>query len=230
MAHSWVSGWVTVTPAVQVKASLTSKFTPPKLMLNGEFPCVALASTCTWGPKPPVTPSRSASAPPTTASLVSASGFCRSATATASATLVGREPRVLGACARALPAASPMANRSAGTVNRGRCRDRLITSAREDGDVDGHARGQPRVRRYVDPGDLHGHPLNDLHEVARSVVGRKKGEARPGAGRGAVDLAFEGAPRVGVDLDLRTLPRTHRADLGFLEVGQHVGRAGYDGD
>src|SRR5262249_37633144 len=65
--------------------------------------------------------------------------------------------------------------------------------------------------------DLGGNALNDLDVVAGRVFGRKQTEKRTRGSSNAVNVPLVLAAR-GIDVDLRTLPRTDMAKLRLLEV------------
>src|SRR4051794_33263419 len=68
------------------------------------------------------------------------------------------------------------------------------------------------------PRHAHGDALDDLHEIARGVVGGEEGERRAGSAGEAFDLAFELAAAEGVDADAGALSGVHLLHLRLLEV------------
>ena len=64
---------------------------------------------------------------------------------------------------------------------------------------------------------------DDLHEVARGVLGRQEAEARAGRAGDALDVALVVAV-VAVDVDRRRLAGTHQLELRLLEARGHEAR------
>src|ERR1700722_18700126 len=71
-----------------------------------------------------------------------------------------------------------------------------------DGRGDGHAGPELAAERIVRiDRDLHRDALHDLGEVSSGVVGRQQRKFLAAGRRDAVDMAFDGCPRIGVDYD-----------------------------
>ena len=66
--------------------------------------------------------------------------------------------------------------------------------------------------------ELHGHPLDHLHEVPRRVLRRQQGEDGARARLDRVDAPLEDDAGVGVDRDRGRLARPHLGEIGLLEV------------
>ena len=94
-----------------------------------------------------------------------------------------------------------------------------------DGRGNGHARPQIAAQRIVRiDRDLHRDALHDLGEVAGGVVGRQQREFLAAGRRDAVDMAFDGRPRIGVDHDADRLALADAGKLGLLEIRDHIDR------
>src|SRR6202048_3175777 len=85
--------------------------------------------------------------------------------------------------------------------------------------LDRHAHANIHIGRAVED-DLDRDALDDLHEIAGGILGRKQAEDGSPAILNAVDMGCEGAPRIGIDRDLDRLPRPHFGELRLLEIGR----------
>src|ERR1700722_6981487 len=235
IANSGVIGWMSETPAVQVNASRTWRLCPWNDSANGDDHCWTFPANWSLGPKAPRTSARCASAPRTANSLDCASGFSRSATATQSVSDIVRgaadcAPATLATRAMAIIDRAGTGAASRRTPLVGLMPFPSVKLLGEDRHVDGETGSELHVRRDVDPRDLHRETLDNFDEVARRVVRGQERKARARTRRGALDLPFEGPPRERIDGDLRALSGAHVANLGLLEVGDHVRRVRHDAD
>src|SRR6266581_5084585 len=66
---------------------------------------------------------------------------------------------------------------------------------------DGHARTEQNIGRLVEH-DLHWDALHDLDIIASGILRWQKAEGGTAAGLHAIEVAFEGLARVGIDRDV----------------------------
>src|SRR5438067_6802584 len=85
---------------------------------------------------------------------------------------------------------------------------------------DGHARTEQNIGRLVEY-DLHRDALHDLDVIASGVLRWQKAESGTAARLHAIEVAFEGLARKGIDRDVDWLAGAHQLELRFLEIGSH---------
>src|SRR5579872_5186300 len=91
-----------------------------------------------------------------------------------------------------------------------------------DGGGNGHAGPEIAAQRIVRfDCDLHRDALHDLGEVSGGVVGREQRKFLAAGRRDAVDMAFDGRPRIGVDHDTDRRALADAGKLRLLEIRDH---------
>ena len=94
-------------------------------------------------------------------------------------------------------------------------------------DVDRRHHGHPGAQRIrlklpgIIKDDLHRHPLNDFHVVARGVFRGQEAESGAAAALKAVDVGRKLQIGVAIDGHDNGLARPHFGQLRFLEIGDY---------